>query len=131
MKEMKPNEEKLVETMAETRLGLEWERDCAWAAQTHDGGLGKGMHGGVGKGLRGQHRHMMEGWGRGCMAAEREERRGGCEARAEEGQVAARRIDDEKEVLSDVCLALIMCIGPASTNTATRQRTMCARHPLS
>ena len=44
---------------------------------------------------------------------------------------AARRIDDEKEVLSDVCLALIMCIGPASTNTATRQRTMCARHPLS
>ena len=46
MKEMKPNEEKLVEKMAETRLGVK-----------------------VGKGVRGQHRHMMEGWGRGCMAA--------------------------------------------------------------
>jgi len=93
VKEMRPNDEELTETMAETRLGI-----------------------GVGKGLRGQQGHMMESLARGCMAAEWEggfgRRRevvrrgaggGGVEGVREEGHVAARRIAYDNKVLSDVC----------------------------
>jgi len=47
VKEMRPHDEKLTQTMTETRLGI-----------------------GVGKGLRGQQGHMLESLARGCMAAE-------------------------------------------------------------